>query len=523
MAEADFERYALVGRTIEYHRGTNTPSSDFEQGSIERQAEPQGGRMTEKFSRRALLGGGSAAAVAATVGWSSDRSTDRRPGEDESQAQNARRKLIKGGYVLTMDSQLGDLPTGDVLIDRDRIVAVAPRITAQQAGDAARIDATGMIVMPGLIDNHRHMWQSVIRGVAANLTFGEYFGTVIFGISPRLTPDDVQLGNLLSAYESLESGITTTLDWSHGTNTHAHALAAIEGLRASGARAVFAYGSPAAASGPDIPPTPDDVRDAFEVLADEPLVDLAIASGSPEESDAGRVARNIELARELGVGVTMHSLGGPAGSAPQLLEAAGLLGDDITFIHNNLFTQADFELIAQRGAHVSSSPEVEMQMGLGPAPLGLMLAAGAHPTVSVDVVPAVAGELFTPLRFILQTERMIAQQQAAEAGMPLTSLPITTRDVLPYATTNAAASLGMADRIGSLTPGKQADVILVNALALNTFLAEPSAALVQFAHPGNVDTVLVAGRVVKRGGRLVGVDLGPLRRQAKEANQRLLA
>jgi 5-methylthioadenosine/S-adenosylhomocysteine deaminase len=164
-----------------------------------------------------------------------------------------------------------------------------------------------------------------------------------------------------------------------------------------------------------------------------------------------------------------------------------------------------------------------MQMGLGPAPLGLMLAAGARPTVSVDVVPAVAGELFTPLRFILQTERMIAQQQAAEAGMPLTSLPITTRDVLPYATTNAAASLGMADRIGSLTPGKQADVILVNALALNTFLGEPSAVLVQFAHPGNVDTVLVAGRVVKRGGRLVGVDLGPLRRQAKEANQRLLA
>ena len=477
--------------------------------------------MSATFSRRALLGGGSAAAVAATAGWSSDRRRWSQRGPEDS---GSRRKLIKGGYVLTMDGQLGDLRTGEVLIDGERIVEVAAHVAASRAAGADIIDATGMIVMPGLIDNHRHMWESLIRGFSSNHTFGEYFAQVLFGISPRLTPDDVFLGNLLSAYESLDSGITTILDWSHGTNTRDHAISAIEGLQQSGSRAVFAYGSPAANSGrPDSPPTQDDVRAAHALLADDPLIHLAVATSNPETSNFGRVAADIALARELGVGVTMHAFGTARPSAPERLSAAGLMGDDLTFIHCNSFTPGDFALVAAHGAHVSSAPEVEMQMGLGPAPLTRMLAGGLHPTVSVDIVPAVGGELFTQLRFMLQTQRMLDQQAAQQNGTPLTTLPVSTRDVLPYATTHAAASLGLEDRIGSLTPGKQADVIVVNALDLNLFLSEPSAALVSAAHPGNVDTVLVAGRIVKRHKQLVGVNLGPLRRDAKTARERLLA
>ncbi|HEV7763129.1 MAG TPA: amidohydrolase family protein [Acidimicrobiales bacterium] len=248
-----------------------------------------------------------------------------------------------------------------------------------------------------------------------------------------------------------------------------------------------------------------------------------MAGASPEFVDIGRVAADIALARELGVNITMHALGGPAGSSPRLLDDAGLMGSDLTFIHCNAFTRDDFELVAAHGAHISSAPEVEMQMGLGASPLTLMLASGINPTVSVDIVAAVGGDLFTPLRFILQTQRMFDHLAALENGAPLPSLPVSTRDVLPYATTHSAASLGLADRIGSLTPGKQADVTLVSALDLNMFLAEPSAALVQAAHPGNVDTVLVAGRVVKRDKQLVDVDLAPLRRKAQRASQRLLA
>jgi 5-methylthioadenosine/S-adenosylhomocysteine deaminase len=483
--------------------------------------------MPRKVSRRMVLGAGSAAAVAATAGWSNQRpgGADRpeRSHQAEPHGRGRGRKLITGGYVLTMDPALGDLPNGEVLIEDDRIVEVAARVGSRRAG-AERIDASGMIVMPGLVDNHRHMWESLIRGVAANLTFNQYFATVIFGISPRLTPDDVFLGNLLSAYESLDSGITTILDWSHGTNTHEHALSAIEGLQQSGTRAVFAYGQPASDTSPGSPPTPDDVRDAAEVLEDDPLVELAIAANSPEFGDFGRIAADIGLARELGVRITMHALGGtPAGSSPRQLDNAGLMGSDLTFIHCNAFTGEDFALVAEHGAHISSAPEVEMQMGLGRAPLGLMLDSGIRPTVSVDIVAAIGGELFSQLRFILQTERLFEHLAAQESGTPLPSLPISTRDVLPYATTHPAASLGLEDKIGSLTPGKQADVTVVNALDLNLFLAEPSAALVQAAHPGNVEAVLVAGRAVKRDGRLVGVDLAPLRRQARAANQRLLA
>jgi 5-methylthioadenosine/S-adenosylhomocysteine deaminase len=411
-----------------------------------------------------------------------------------------------------------------VLIEDDRIVEVAAHVDEHRAAGAEVIDAAGMIVMPGLVDNHRHMWESLIRGFAANMTFGEYFARVLFGVSPRLTPDDVLLGNLLSAYESLDSGVTTILDWSHGTNTREHALAAIEGLRQSGSRAVFAYGSPASNSGrPDSPPTPDDVRAASAALAGDPLVELAVATSNPETSDLGRVGADIRLARSLGVRVTMHAFGTTRPSAPERLEAAGLMGGDLTFIHCNSFTPGDFAIVAAHGAHVSSAPEVEMQMGLGASPLTPMLASGLHPSVSVDVVPAVGGELFTQLRFMLQTHRMLDQQEAARNGTPLTSLPVSTRDVLAYATTNPAASIGLEDRIGSLAPGKQADVIVVNALDLDLFLGEPSAALVSAGHPGNVDTVLVGGRIVKRHGQLVGVDLAPLRRQARTANQRLLA
>lgn len=481
--------------------------------------------MAGTVSRRALLSGGSAAAVAATVAWSGDGALAS-PGASESgrrpQTRDSRLKLITGGYVLTMDPALGDIPDGEVLVDGDRIARVARRVEDPRAARAERIDARGRIVVPGLVDNHRHMWVSLVRGLAANLTFEQYFGTVLFGISPRLTPDDVFVGNLLSAYEALDSGVTTVLDWSHGTNTHDHALAAIEGLQQSGIRAVFAYGQPASNPNPDSPPRPQDVRAAHDLLADDPLVDLAVAAGSPEFSDFGRVAADIALARDLGARITMHALGGPAGSSPRLLDNAGLMGSDLTFIHCNAFTREDFQLVADHGAFISSSPEVEMQMGLGPVPLALMLASGIDPTVSVDIVAAIGGELFTPLRFILQTQRMFDHLEAQQNGTPLPALQLLTRDVLPYATTHAAASLGLADQIGSLTPGKQADITLVDALDLNLFLAEPSAALVQAANPGNVDTVLVAGRTRKRHKQLVGVDLAPLRRQARLANQRLL-
>jgi cytosine/adenosine deaminase-related metal-dependent hydrolase len=208
----------------------------------------------------------------------------------------------------------------------------------------------------------------------------------------------------------------------------------------------------------------------------------------------------------------------------RLIEAAGLLGPELTFVHCNAMTVDDFRRIGQAGAHVSCSPEVEMQKGFGFAPLGAILAGGARPSVSVDVVTAIGGDLLIQLRFLLQTQRAFDHQNALEqTGNPLAKLPVGTADVLPYITTHPADSLGLAGQVGSLSPGKQADIVLFDTSDLNLFLAEPSAALVQAAHPGNVHTVLVAGHLVKRHGRLVGLDLEHLRSKARHANQRLLA
>ncbi|MGH3680481.1 MAG: amidohydrolase family protein [Natronosporangium sp.] len=438
-----------------------------------------------------------------------------------------RQLLIQGGYVLTMSDEIEDLAVGDVLVEGPTIVDVAPTVPVGADWDGEVIDARGMLVTPGLVDNHRHMWQSLIRGVSANLTFGQYFAHVLEVLSGRFTPEDIYLGNLLSAYEALDSGTTTVLDWSHALNTPAHAAAALDALVDSGARAVFGYGPPSIEwFQPDGGPRDRDVTRLHARGGRGDLVGFALAIRGPEFSPMQRVRSDLALARELGIAVTMHA-GVPGfherNPTVRLLAEAGLLAGDLTFVHCNAMGADDFATIARAGAHVSCSPEVEMQKGFGFSPLSAILAGGARPTVSVDAVTAIGGQLLTQLRFLLQAQRAVDHQRAIEeTGEPLPSLPVSTREVLPYVTTHAAASLGLADRIGSLTPGRQADLVLFDAEDLNLFLAEPSAALVQSAHPGNVHTVLVAGRIVKRNRCLVGVNLAELRRKARRANQRLL-
>ena len=435
--------------------------------------------------------------------------------------------LIRGGHVLTMDSRLGALPTGDVLVEGSRIAQLGANVRLPSGWHGEVIDASGMLVTPGLIDNHRHLWQSLIRGQSANLTFAEYFTHALEHLSGKFTPEDIYLGNLLSAYEALDAGVTTVLDWSHALNTPEHAAAAVQALADSAARAVFAYGPPSTQWwDSDGPPASHDVTrlHAWHQTRNQGQVGFALAIRGPEFSTERRWRDDLALARDLGIRVTMHA--GVPGfhqrtPSARLIAKADLLGEDLIFVHCNAMTGDDFWTIAQAGAHVSCSPEVEMQKGFGFSPLATALAAGARPTVSVDVVTAIGGDLLSQLRFLLQTQRALDHQAAFElTGAPLPRLPITTSDVLPYVTSYAAASLGLP-QIGTLSPGMQADLVLFDLRDLNLLLAEPSAALVQSAHPGNVDTVLVAGRVVKRHKQLVGLDLEQLRAKARQASHRL--
>jgi 5-methylthioadenosine/S-adenosylhomocysteine deaminase len=455
------------------------------------------------------------------------------------------RLLITGGFVVTGDPDLGDIPVGDVLIEDGVITAITPRgpedCVRVVGCDVQVINASGYYVTPGMIDTHRHMWESVLRAAARDFTFGEYFAGILTRYSPALTAADMKLAGTLAAYEAIDSGVTTVLDWCHDTLTVDHAQGAIDGMKATGIRFVFAYGPPHIEwfdSGGQ--PTPAQVRAIYAAnfanSGPDALGSMALAIRGPEFSTMERVTADITLARELGIPVTMHA--GIPGfyndpddprNTVVLLNNAGLLGPDLTFVHNNAMIPSDFDLIASTGGHVSLAPEVEMQMGLGAAPVRSVIDAGLTPSLSVDVVVAAPGDLLTQGRFALQTQRMIDQQTAA----PTDPLDLKAAQVWEWMTTGGAATLGMSASIGTLSVGKRGDVLLVRADDTNTIgftapggqlpLTDAGGAIAMFAHPGNIRYVIVDGRVVKEKGCVLGWDRTVFAARLREAQARITA
>jgi 5-methylthioadenosine/S-adenosylhomocysteine deaminase len=428
-----------------------------------------------------------------------------------------RRLLVHGGHVLTLDEQRTEHERGDLLAVDGRIVAVGPDLSRHpDSGAAERIDATGMLVLPGFIDTHRHGWTALLRGLGADWTsFGTYFQVALAGLSAHLTPQDVAIGGRLATLEALWYGTTTMLDWCHAANTPEHAAAAYRALRRSGLRGVFAYG-PASVhwfdgTGPD-PGSVVALHQAWR--ADPGLLRFALAIRGPEFAPMDRVRADLDLARGLTVPVTMHAgIDGFWQQAPgvQLLDGAGLLGPDLTFVHANLLGPAELARIAATGGAVSLSPVVESALHMGASPLARCLSAGVRPSVSTD---GVTGSNADPLAQL----RELARQR------PAAGRPVPAGDMLSYVTLDAARTLGMRDVAGSLEPGKAADVVLLRP-APNTFPGPPgdaAGALVVSGDGSNVDTVIVDGVVRKRRGVLLGVDLSAERARAQQAQSQLV-
>jgi cytosine/adenosine deaminase-related metal-dependent hydrolase len=431
------------------------------------------------------------------------------------------RTLIQGGTVYSVDPGIGDLPRGDVLIEGDTIVAVGEGIPA--AG-ARVIDATDRIVLPGLVDTHRHLWQAALRQIAADWTLGEYIDRMLLTLGPRFGPEDVYAAELLGALEAVDAGITTVLDWAHIMRSPEHADEAVRGLVDSGVRAVFGYGNPGG------PPAGWYARDVTRVAescaaAGTGLVGFALASMGPEFGPIEDTVADLRLARELGIRTSMHVGVGLLGRQRSITELhrRDLLGPDLIYVHCNTCTDAELRLIAETGGHASISPRVEMQMGHGYPATGRLCAAGVQPSLSVDVVSGVGGSLFAEMRGTLEAERGWQNHVALSRGETLAALTITTRDVVRMATIEGAHTLGLQARIGSLTPGKQADIVLLDTNRPNLAPVNHLSAAVTLADNENVDTVLIAGRVVKRGGRLVRHDLQAVRDRARASRDRLLA
>jgi 5-methylthioadenosine/S-adenosylhomocysteine deaminase len=434
------------------------------------------------------------------------------------------RTLIRGGHVVTLDEETGNLPGGDVLVEAGRIEAVGHDLGAV---DASVVDARGTIVAPGFIDTHRHTWQSVLRGMLPDCTLDRYLAVVGGVVGPGFEASDIYAGNLLGSLEALNAGITTLVDWSHCNNTPEHADAGIAALRETGGRAVYAHGTPAHAQwwvASDLP-HPDDARRVREqhFSSDEDLVTFAIAARGPGITTSAVVEHDWRLARDLGARISVHvgmRITGMHVHAVEELHRANLMGSDTTYVHASDSTDAELDLIAATGGTLSIAPYVEMLMGHGHPPVGRSLRMGLAPSLSIDVATSVPGDMFTQMRTALVQDRIGAFGPDVDVAFAPT---LSHTAVLQMATVNGAAACGLVDRVGTLTPGKEADIVLIRADAVNTMpLVDPVATVVTSADTANIDTVLVHGRVVKRHGLLVDVDLARVRDLAENARDRVM-
>ncbi|SFW80329.1 amidohydrolase family protein [Amycolatopsis australiensis] len=408
------------------------------------------------------------------------------------------RTLVRGGMVVSMDPAVGHLPRGDVLIENGRIAAIAPTV---DGNGAEVVDATGKIVMPGFVDSHRHTWQTAFRGLGADWTFDQYRAAMHGTLRRHYRPEDVYVGNLLGRLEALSSGVTTLLDWFHCADHPENADAAIQALRDAPGHSIFCYG----AAGPDIAP---ELRRVRAVLPDD---DLALGLRGPVMSTMEETAADVALARELGLRVSthVHGTGGwPHGDRPIAdMRERGLLDERTTIVHGNGLSGDQLAMLADAGSSVSVSPDVELKMGFAPLVTGRALAAGIRPSLSVDDCLSAGGDMFGAMRTATAVERAV-----------------TARDVLAFATIDGARACGRDDRTGSLTVGKDADLVLLDAEDLSVFpVGDPVGTIVTAGHPGLVDSVFVAGKAVKRDGRLLDVDLPALRARLLESRDRIAA
>jgi 5-methylthioadenosine/S-adenosylhomocysteine deaminase len=420
--------------------------------------------------------------------------------------------LIRGGMVLSMDPRLGDLPRGDVLIDGERIVAVGPDLSN---GEVEVIDAAGMIVMPGFVDSHRHIWEGLLRNIGTDVPLEgrtSYISFVLHKLAPAFRPEDAYVGNLVSALGAIDAGVTTLLDWSHIQDSPAHTDAVIQALSDSGLRAVFAYGFPWWGKWEERQPS-WFVRAATEHFsAKDQKLTLALAAPGPEFTDFEVTRDHWKLARETDARITTHVGVGSYGQDGKVQEfgEAGLLGPDTTYIHCTTLNDTEIQMIVDTGGTVSLASPVEMMMGHGMPPIQKFLDRGLRPSLSVDVETNVPADMFNQMRSVLGLQRAIASAEGKAAVSP--------REVLAYATVEGARANGLDSKVGTLSPGKQADLILLRTDRMNvTPLNDPATAVVAGMDTGNVDTVLIAGRVMKRNGELLHVDWPAVRRKAAES------
>ena len=500
-------------------------------------------------------------------------------GEDppEDGGRPGGRYVIRGGSVMSMDPHVGDFPQADVLVGGKKILAVGPNLNA---GDAAVIDASGRIVMPGFIDTHHHQFETALRsfladGVLINDLSGSpsgsttYYEYILNKFAPVYRPQDVYINELFGGLSQLDDGVTTVHDVSQISHSPAHSDAAIQALIDTGRRAAFGYFESAGNFGAGVPGNqyPQDADRIYHKwfsannLSSNGLVHM-IMGGEGYLNDA-TTDQSWTIGRRLGLQIAAHILS-PFGIRPIFNKlAAGTggngkigIGPDNLFIHMTGMSDTAWQKVKNAGAQVSLAVPIEMNMRHGMPPILRMQSLGMEPSLSVDVECTLTADFFTQMRSCMNLQRVLVNQMILDSpngnqnlpdpldwGLPQSAVtvpppsfpyfpkppagipaPLTTRDVLRYGTMNGAKALRLDGKVGSLTPGKEADIIILDATAINVApLNQVPGAVVSLMDRTNVETVIVAGTVRKWKGRLLDVDLPNLRRQLENSRDYIFA
>jgi cytosine/adenosine deaminase-related metal-dependent hydrolase len=441
------------------------------------------------------------------------------------------RTLIRDATLITMDDRLGDFSAAGLLIEDERIAAVLPSGSgAQQFEDTEIVDGRDYIVIPGLVNAHMHTWQTALRGVASNWTLVEYLKRMHAGLATVFRPEDLYIANLMGALNQLNCGTTTLVDWCHNNPTPAHNDAAIDALLESGIRAAFFHGTPKPDPRPGQPgfwEVPHPRVELERILKRSGgLLSVGAAILGPHYSTLEVALHDFRMARDLGVIASMHQGGGPARTPGgwQRLDEEGFLGPHVNIVHGHALTHDQLARFCSLGMSFSVTPENEMTQGHGFPITGRLRPFGHAPSLGIDLESVVSGEMLTAARVALGMQRILDNVDCREAtgSIPATS-SVRVREALSWATVEGARMLRMEDRIGSLTPGKQADLVLISTRELNVQpVHDPVATVVMQASLVNIDSVMVAGRWRKRAGRLLADGLPKKLNELRASGQRIL-
>jgi 5-methylthioadenosine/S-adenosylhomocysteine deaminase len=472
----------------------------------------------EATSRRGFLKSGAglvASGAAAQV--LPGRALAQAPGAADGDAElsrllTQRRILLQGGIVLTLDRQVGDFAQADVLIEDGKIREVAPDIAI--GGDAAAvIDASHRIVVPGFIDSHHHFYQGLLRNILTNgLLNPDYNRDIGMVLTPAYQPADVYAGALITALGMIDTGTTAAVDTSQVSHTPEHTDAGIQALQDAGIRAVYAYWR---GQGPATQ-YPRDVARLQKTYfgSQDQLLTLALGATLDPKVFA--------FAREASLRTVSHGVSNATERALLELGRAGLLRPGDEYIHCTQLSDEAWRLIKDTGGRVSLAAPIEMAMGHGMPGIQSALDHGIRPSLSSDVDATMAQDPFTIMRATFTLQRLMVLQRASRGEQNLPPL-LTCRDVLEFATIEGARCADLDRKVGTLTPGKEADIVLLAADRINVWpLNNAPGAVVNVMNPGHVETVLIAGKLKKWRGNLVGVDLPRVLRLAEEARDNVL-